>query len=227
MFDQSSITELQITRSGSDLVISWASTAVSGTTFQVYCGRRLTWWGEDSSARFPWPPGSIDVDVGAVADGEGPTDFSGSLPEAPADRCSLTWLGGTFLDTGGGVAGYRVFGPPGPGQAVSFATSLADLPAYRGAITDGYDLGGYGLGGWGESASSYSWTSDRLSAGDWTFAVSPYDLAGNLCGTPTTATVTVASPPRPPAPDGLGRRLTYTLDAPSRVATLHWLPSPA
>lgn len=224
MFDQSTVSGLTFARSGADLVVSWASTAADGTTFQVYLGRRLSWWGASTSARFPWPQAAVHVDVGAVVDGEGPTDFSASLPATPSDRCNLTWLGGTFL---GAVAGFRVFGPPGPGQAVSYAKPVAVLPAYHGVVTDGYDLGGYDQGGWGESASSYSWTSDPLAPGSWTFAVAPYDGAGNLSGSPSTQTVTIASPPRPPAANATGRRLSYTYNAASGVATLGWLPSPA
>lgn len=224
MFDQTTISGLALDRSGADLVVSWASSAPPGTTFQVYLGGRLSWWGTASAARFPWPASAARIDVGAVADGEGPTDFSGALPAASSDRGRLSWLGGSFL---GAVAGYRVFGPLGPGLAVSYTRPIADVAAYHGAVTDGYDLGGYDLGGYGQAASSYSWTSEPLAPGVWTFAVVPHDAAGNLCGAPVTATVTIAGPPRPPAAAGSnGRRPSVSYSASSGVATISWSPSP-
>lgn len=224
-FDQTDVDDLRLARSGCDLVVSWTSSAPAGTTFQVYLDRRLAWWGASTRARFPWPRQSVRVDVGAVAAGQGPTDLSGSLPAAPADRARLDWLGGTFLSPT--IQGFRVFGSTAAGQPVSYSAPVDVLPAYHGATTDGWGLGGYDQGGWGQAASAYSWTSGPLGPGLWGFAVVPFDAAGNPAGTPATAAVTIAAPPRPPAPDALGRRLTYSLDAPTRVATLHWLPSPA
>lgn len=220
-FSQATISEVTTARSFGDLVVSWASSAAAGTVFQVYVGRRLAWWGTARSVRIPYPQTLAPVEVGAVAATEGPADLSGSLPSAPDDRVSLTWTGGTFL---GDVAGYRVYAGTGPG--VGTATVLvATVPAYHGAVTDGYGLGGFNRGGYGQSATSHSWTSGPLPSGAWAFAVAPVDAAGNALAAPTPVTATVASPPRAPAPGASGDRLTYAYNATTHVATLSWLAS--
>jgi hypothetical protein len=244
-FDQSSITSLSVARDGAEMVVSWTSSAPPGTMFQAYLGRRLAWWGTASAARLPWPAaaaGALAVDVGTIAwagyglggygqggwdqNADAPSaDFSASLPAAPADRARLDWDGGTFLSPA--IAGYRIYSSPAPGAAVSYAAPVAVVAAYVGPPNDGYDLGGYGEGGFGRSRVGYSWTSPRLAGGTWQFAVVPYDDAGNSGATPAVTTVTIAAPPRAPAADPQGRRLTHTLDATTGVATLAWLPSPA
>jgi hypothetical protein len=229
-FDQSQIPSLSLSRDGTELVVAWATTAAAGTTFQVYLGRSLAWWGTATSARFPWPgaAGRLAIDVGAIDAGDAPSaDFSGSLPAAPADRAQLTWAGGTYLSPSGDVAAFRIFASPTPGAAVSYAAPVATVPAYRGTITDGFGMGGFGMGGFGRAAGSYSWTSGPLAPGDWTFAVSPVDSAGNSCAAPTTATATIAGPPRPPAADAVGTRLSLAYNPATGVATLSWLPSPS
>jgi hypothetical protein len=222
-FSQAAITELRLRPSGGELLVSWSSTSPAGTTYQVYLGRRLAWWGKALSVRLPMPQSDTDVEVGAVADGEGATDFSAGLPTSPADRVDLEWPGGTYLDDF--IAGFRVFGSDSPGGAVDYGRVLAEIPAYTGAVTDGFGLGGFGDGGFGRAASYYAWTTPRLSGGTWAFAVVPFDTAGNQ-GDPDVVTVTCAAPPLPPAPDPAAARLTYSYDPGTRVATLHWLPSP-
>src|SRR5206468_10702187 len=106
-------------------------------------------------------------------------------------------------------------------------TALADMTAYpQGLPMDGYGLGGFGTGGFGEAAGTYTWTSGPLAAGTWSFAVKPYDTAGNL-GTAQTASVAIAAPPREPGlfPDGINR-LHYRMIAGPR-AVLTWNPSPS
>ena len=92
---------------------------------------------------------------------------------------------------------------------------LADITAYPGGIdTSGFGLGGFGSGSLGQAAGTYSWTSDPLDAGTWSFAVRPYDAAGNL-GTAQVTTVMIVAPPREPATfasDGI-TRLKYSLVA--------------
>ena len=53
----------------------------------------------------------------------------------------------------------------------------------RRSQTDGFGFGGFGYGGFGQAAGTYTWTSNPLSSGNWSYAVVPYDSAGNV-GTP-------------------------------------------
>ena len=229
-FDQSSIVEVLPPRwDGSALQLSWTSTAPAGATFQVYVGRRLAWYGTSRWVALTMPAGRARIDVGVVGPGEATVDFSAMLPGAPADRVTLSWLGGSYLDPTGGddVQGFRVFGAARPGGPVDMATPLADVAAYPGGTPiDGYGLGGFGQGGFGRSASSYRWTSPPLASGTWSFAVAPYDRAGNQ-GEPAVMSAAVASPPRPPAAGPDGSRLRCDYDPDTRRATLSWNPSPA
>lgn len=229
-FDQSTIVDVAPpVWDGSTLQLSWTSTAPPGTTFQVYMARRLAWSGTARWVSLTMPDSRVRVDVGAVGAGEGDVDFSAALPGATADRVTLSWLGGTYLDPTGrdDVQGFRVFGPPAPGAAVDYTAPLTEIPAYPGGHPiDGFGVGGFGRGGFGRSASSYSWTSQTLSGGGWTFAVASFDAAGNL-GEPTTATTTIAAPPRPPTADPGGARLRISYDPATRQATLSWNPSPS
>lgn len=229
-FDQSTIVDVAPpVWDGSTLQLSWTSTAPAGTTFQVYVARRLAWSGTARWVSLTMPDSRVRVDVGAVGAGEGDLDFSSSFPGATADRVTLAWLGGSYLDPTGrdDVQGFRVFGPPAPGAAVDYTTPLAEIPAYPGGTPiDGYGIGGFGQGGFGKAGSSYSWTSSALEGGAWTFAVASFDAAGNL-GTPTTSTTTIAAPPRPPAAAADGSRLQYLYDPATRQVTLTWNPSPS
>lgn len=226
-FDNSSISALTIAQAGPDLLISWQSSATPGCTFQVYLGARLTWWGTDLSTRVPSPATLTRIDVGVVADGEGPTDFSSSLPSAPLDRATLSWQGGSFLAGTLPIAGYKIFASAVAGGAISYTKPIASVPAYHGVVTDGWNFGTWNAGGWGRSIANYSWTSNRLGPGVWNFAVVPFDSAGNLSSSPATTTVTIASPPLPPAPFSSGARLTYSFNAGTGIATLNWNPSPS
>src|SRR5579864_4342234 len=155
------------------------------------------------------------------------------------------------------VEGFRIYGSPAPGARVDYAAPLATLAAYPGESadrrTDGYGQGEFGLGGFGRSASRYSWTSPPLGgSGVWKFAVRPFDRASNESGlidgaayfTPACFTplyfaprywaggaaavpVTIATRPRPPAANLEDKRLNYTYNPNSGVATLNWLPSPS
>lgn len=224
-FSQATITDVRTYRDGSELVIEWNSSSPQGTVFQVYLGGRRLWSGTRRTVHVPWPRDPVTIDVGTVAAGEGGTDFAGTLAAAPEDRAYLTWLGGLFL--GADIAGFRIYGSSGPGLAVDYSNVLATLPAYVGGITTaGFGVGGFGQGGFGSSAGSYSWTSGRLGAGEWRFAVAPYDSHGNQDESPATASVVIMSPPRAPAADGDGVRLAYTYNATTHVATLTWLASP-
>lgn len=188
------------------------------------------------------------IDVGTVGPGEISVDFSGThLPVAPPDRAELTWYGGTWEAPD--ITGFHVYGSSSPGTISGYNTGgwgdagfgfggalpgvvdtsqvLGDVNAYTaGIVTDGFGFGAFGAGGWGAATGVYSWVSGHLAPGVWTFAVAAYDTAGNEDPSPPKTVVIVVGPPRPPAANSGGIRLTYTYDQPSRTATLHWLASP-
>jgi hypothetical protein len=210
---------------GAQVYLSWQTTSPGGTWFQIYLDQALSWFGQSTSVRLPVPPSGVTrVDIGTVLPGEEQTDFSSSLPAAPGRKAELSWLGGTF--EAADIAGFRVFGSDSAGGSVDYSAVLADITAYpSGIYTDGWGLGGWGYGGWGEAASTYSWTSDSLTAGTWFYAVTPYDSAGNL-GTAATVSIDIVAPPLAPAPFADGLRLTYTFNASLEEATLLWNASP-
>jgi hypothetical protein len=229
-FSQASIVDVDPPRwDGFGLHLEWRSSSPPGTIFQVYVARRLAWHGTARSVSLPMPTGRVRIDIGTVGPGEGPLDFSADLPAAKADRARLSWLGGTFLDPEGGddVAGFRIFGEAAPGQGIDYSRALSEQPAYpAGIITDGFGLGGFGQGGFGRAASSFSWTSPPLDQGLWSFAIVPFDAAGNT-GVPMVASVSIEAPPRPPAADAEGRRLSAQYLADTRRVTLLWRASPS
>lgn len=221
---------------GSQVYVSWSSSSPAGTWFQVYVNQQLAWSGQRCRTWIAMPAGPVRVDIGAVAPGEQDTDFSASLPAAPARRVKISWQSGSYK--GIDLAGFHVYGPDAPGGTVDRSVVLADITAYPlGIATSGFGLGGFGSGGFGESASNYSWTSGPLAAGTWTFAVVPYDTAGNE-GAAQTTTATVIAPPREPAAfPGTTTRLQYALNGFGQTAfgtggfglpaaTLTWNPSP-
>ena len=224
-FSQASIVGDPVVRQvGAELSVSWTSTAAAGTLFQLYLNQRLTWWGTARSVRLPLPREAAWIDVGTVGPTEGAVDFSASLTAPPLDRVRLDWAGGTWESPT--LAGFHVYQSPTPGAAISYAAPVGDVPYSAGDHPyGGYGFGGYGQGGYGTVNFAYSWTSARLSAGVWQFAVAPYDAAGNEAGTPATATVTLALPPRPPLAFADGLRLHYTLDGTGHPV-LTWNASP-
>lgn len=228
-FDQTAIVEVRPpTWDGATLQLSWTSTAPSGTTFQVYVGRRLAWYGTSRWVALTMPDSRVRIDVGTVGPGEATIDYSSMLTPTAGDRVTLTWLGGSYLDPAGSddVQGFRVFGSRRPGWDVDFTGPLAEIPAYPGGVPiDGFGIGGFGQGGFGRAASTYRWTSAALAPGTWTFTVIPFDVAGNE-GLRTTLTTTIVAPPRPPAPEPDGTRLRYSYDPDTRRAKLSWNPSP-
>jgi hypothetical protein len=220
---------------GSQVYVSWSSSSPAGTWFQVYVNRRLAWSGQRRWTWIPVPAGPVRIDIGSVGAGEQDADFAASLPPAPSRRVQITWQSGTYK--GRDLAGFRVYGSDAPGGAVDYSAALADITAYpAGIATDGFGLGGFGSGGFGQSGGNYAWTSGPLAAGTWSFAVVPYDTAGNE-GTAQVTTATITGPPRtPPAFDGTSTRLQYALNGFGRVgfgtggfglptATLSWNPS--
>lgn len=223
-FSQSAITAGPFfAPSGNDLIVSWQSSAAAGTLYQLYLDGTLTWWGTATQVILPLPSQAVHIDVGTVAAGEGPTDFSGSLPSAPPRRVQLAWTGGTWESPT--IAGYHIYQSDVAGGAIDYTKPVATVPFQTGAQTyDGYGRGGYGAGGYGAGDASFSWTSDPLATGTWSFAVVPFDTAGNEQASHLTISQAVTARPAPPAPDSAGRRLTYTLSG--TTPTLNWNASP-
>jgi hypothetical protein len=205
---------------GFQVALSWQTSSPAGTWFQIYIEEQLSWWGQTTAARIALPnSGPVRVDIGTVLPGEEQTSFSGSLTAPPPNQASLSWLGGTFI--GSEIAGFKVFGSDtaggfgsggfgaGPFGDIDLTTVLADITAYpSGIYTDGFGLGGFGYGGFGQSAGTYTWTSEPLTRGNWSYAVIPYDSAGNL-GTAALTGVTIACPPLPPGLFSDNSRLHY------------------
>ena len=89
-FDQSTITEVRPpVWDGSTLHIEWSSTSPPGTTFQVYVGRVLAWYGTSRWVAITMPRSRVRIDVGVVGPGEAAQDFSDLLPPSPSDRVEL------------------------------------------------------------------------------------------------------------------------------------------
>jgi hypothetical protein len=228
---------------GATVYLSWVPTAnaPAGLWWQVYVNQQLVDWTKNTSIYVPIPRGPLHVDIGSVLNGEEEVSFASSLPTPPQRRVTINWQGGTSL--GPDIAGYHVYGSTA-GGAVNYATPLATITAYPvGLLTTGFGVGPFGMNAFGSpNLDSHSWTSQPLSAGTYTFAVAPFDSAGNE-GTATLTTASVQSPPREPAlfSDGI-TRLKYTvLDYGSggfglggyggsgpggAQVQLNWLPSP-
>ena len=237
-FIESTITEVfpPIVRGG-QVFLCWTSSAPAGTWFQVYINDALAWHGQSTSCWVPVPSGPVHIDIATVGAGEEQVDSSLTLPPAPSRRAELSWLGGTF--EGADIAGFRVYGERSPGTGINYAAALADITAYpAGIATDGLGLGGFGTGGFGAVAGTYTWTSGPLDSGTWSFAVQPYDAAGNL-GAAVTVAIAITAPPREPGwfPDGV-TRLVYTILGFGHAgygsagfglpeAVLTWQPSPS
>ena len=148
------------------------------------------------------------------------------LPAAPKRRAQVRWLGGTFEASD--LAGFHVYGSDQPNGPIDFTTPLETITAYPGGIpTDGAGMGGFGLGGFGLASGAYSWVSKSLDAGVWTFAIKPFDKAGNE-GPAQTGAVTIFAPPQEPAPfPGTPIRLKYAYSSISHQGTLNWNASPS
>lgn len=236
-FSQASVSDVRVVADGPELFIAWSSTAPAGSYYQVYADKRLAWSGRSTRCRVPLPAApsgrNLWIDVGTVAPDEATIDFSSSLPAATglSTRAKLSWLGGTYLDPTGldDVRGFFMYGSDAPGGAVDYAAPRATIPAYPGGwVSDGFGLGGFGQGGFGRAATAYGWASGPLASGDWTFAVVPYDAAGNSREPGQVATVTIVEAPLPPAAAADGTLLSYSYAGPTaQTATLTWLPSPS
>ncbi len=220
-FSQFTITSVNPpVQQGTQLLLSWNSTAPAGTLFQVYVNQQLAWSGVGLSCSVPLPPTIARIDIGTVASGDTQSTVRAELPASPGRLATLSWLGGTFQGTD--IAGFHVYGEDTPGGGIDYTTILATVPAYiAGIITDGFGYGGFGQGGFGQSAGAYSWTSQPLAPGTWNWGVKPFDIAGNEGPAQTTA-VTIAAPPLPPAPFANMTRLQYTYAPATKRVTLNW-----
>ena len=235
-FSQSTITQVYPPQvRGGQVYLSWATSSAADNWWQVYVNQQLAWSGLRLWTWVPIPSGPVRIDIGTVDAGEEYVSFASALPSAPTRRARLTWQSGTYKGTD--LAGFHIYGADKPGGAIDYTTILADIAAYpAGIVTDGYGFGGFGARSFGQSASSYSFTSEPLSAGSWSFAVVPFDLAGNSGSAMTTA-ITIVAPPRTPAPfAGTTNRLQYNLEAYGQTgfgsgsfglpaAILNWNPS--
>lgn len=226
-FSQATITDgPNISPDGTDMLVQWTSSSPAGTVFQVYQDGTLAWSGTARSVHLPMPRTRVYIQVGTVGAGEDLDDFSGSLPGFPGggNRATLAWSGGRSL--GDDIKEFRVYGGTAPGGAVSYTTPLATIPANpAGLWLDGWGMGPYGAGGYGAASIPYTWTSEPLAGGTWNFAVKAVDAAGNE-STAATTSVVISAPPRPPAPNDAGLRLTYTYNSGTRVPTLAWSAAP-
>ncbi len=225
-FSQSSITRVQPpVQHGTQLLLSWTSSAPAGAPYQVYLNQQLVWSGVGLSCSIPLPTAISRIDIGTVGTGETQVDFASELATAPARQATLSWLGGTYQ--GADIAGFHIYGEQTPGGGINYTNILATVPAYiAGMITDGFGYGGFGQGGVGQSAAAYSWTSQPQSGGTWNWGVKPFDAAGNE-GPAQAAAVVIAASPLPPSPFSDMTRLHATYSSSSNQATLNWNTSPS
>ena len=211
-FDESTVVSINPEKwNGNQVWISWVPTA-SGLLWQVYINAALAYEGSATGAWMAAPSGSANrVNIGSILASEAGTDFSASLPPAPARRAKLTWQGGTGLASD--IEGFKIYWGASPGSAVSYSTAIADIKAFPGGSP--------------VASGNYQWTSDPLTSGVYHFGIRPYDSAGNE-GTTQETTVTIAVPPLPPAAYPTGERLRYTFhpNGGSPTVTLNWNASP-
>lgn len=172
-----------------------------GETQSIAIGAVVNEWGTDTWGEWPW----------GSARGMESVDWSSTIPVEPKRRVELEWYGGTFESPN--IAGFYVYGSDVAGGAIDYTTALATITAYPAGIpTNGWGMGVWGGPGsaWGGFESAYSWKSTTLSSGSWSFAVVPFDAAGNK-GPAATITELIEVPPAPPGLFGDGSRLHYTL----------------
>jgi hypothetical protein len=224
-FDSDGAYDERAYREGAGLFVSWKSTALPGTYFQIYINGRFVWEGTDRSAELAYavPSGErIIIDVGTVGKANRGVDYSATFTHA-GNRANLKWSGGRYLDES--LAGFHVYQSRTPGTAYDPTNRVANVVAAPGGQwNDGWGEGGWGEGGWGRSEIRYSWTSGHLWSGVWEFAIAAYDSAGNEDPDPPTWQVTIVVPPPGPVARPDGKRLwVQGYDAPTNVYTLEWI----
>ena len=86
-FTQTNITNVKRpVQYGTELLLSWTSSAVAGTVFQVYVDQQLVWSGTGRSCSIPLPGAVARIDIGAIGLDEDQANFASSLPGAPRER---------------------------------------------------------------------------------------------------------------------------------------------
>ena len=197
-FSQSAISNVNVQVDGTELFVSWTSSAPPDTTYQVYVDHRLSWFGMAQQCHVPIPSNAagrnVWVEVGTVDPGDASVDFSSSLtgPGGPGDRALLSWLGGTYLDPTGNddVQGFFVFQSSAANAPINYTAPVDSMLAYPGGwISDGFGQGGFGQGGFGRGDSSYRWTASNRRP----------RASGNSPSSPTTRPATPAIRARPRA----------------------------
>ena len=84
-FSQANITGVNPpVQHGTELLLSWSSTAAVGTVFQVYLNQQLVWSGVGLKCSIPLPSTLSRIDIGTVGPGEDQVPFGSTLPAAPA-----------------------------------------------------------------------------------------------------------------------------------------------
>jgi hypothetical protein len=207
---------------GAQWYFSWLSVAPPGTWYQLYFDQNLVWVGQTASALVPAPTNVQSVNIGTVGAGNEYVDYSADLPAAIDRFALLSWQGGTFESPD--IAGFYVYSTGSPGGPIDYSAPLTTIVAYPGVVvTDGFGMGGFGDGGFGEAAATYTYTAGPLLPGTWSFAVIPFDSAGNK-GPASTVEIEIDVPPLEPALFSDGTRLHYTYNDPT--ITLNWNASP-
>jgi hypothetical protein len=220
--DQDPVTNLRWVTYGPNLIVSWDSSEPAGTVYQLYADRKLVWSGVGKRAVIGVPRSRVTLRAGVVDPSEFRTDFSPSLPAPYSPRVLLEWYGGRSQDPD--IDGFHVYSGLVPGGAVSYARPVGSVTAFpAGIYNDGWGAGAWGRGNWGNFDLPFSWTSGRLAAGAWNFAVKSVDRWGNE-GAAVTFSATVTAPPEPPAPNAFGKRLTVAYDDTANTADLDWIP---
>lgn len=208
MFDQSTVASVNApTYANGQVFVSWNPTT-AGLLWQVYINSSLSYEGHKTGVWLSVPSGGVArCDIGSILDSEAGTDFSSSLPSAPARRVKLSFNAGTEL--GADLDHFVIYGESTPGGGIDYSAPLATLSAFAGGdpVVDG----------------QYSWVSGPLYSGTWNFAVVPVDVAGNK-GTLQATSATVAVPPGEPGLFSDGSRLKYQFHANSLTptVTLSW-----
>lgn len=197
------IKSISVVNQFNEYAISWTTFLPRDTFYQVYINHRLSWSGNKTSCVLPIPSmsivGNVWIEVEEVDVSERFSSHDELLDGGVGfgSRAVLNWLGGSYLDTAqnDNVLGFLVTSSK-IGDSDTQHSSVSELVCYPGSwISDGYGLGSYGTGGFGRVSTFYSWTSNFLSSGVWSFAVSPIALNGE---TGSTATVTVLEIPESP-----------------------------
>lgn len=168
-----------------------------GISFQVYTAGALCCATTETQGVVPVSDDQLDwFELIAVATHLMGVDQSNVLETSLGRKVKLTWPAGGLGD----VDAYRIYHDDRTGT-VDYETVIDEVAAKPGGI----------------ALESYSWTSDELRAGTWTFGLRTVDAAGNVETTPAREVeVTVTPVPDPPTD------LAHAHNATSHEVTLTW-----